>query len=114
MQVPYHSTHAQYGPIRLVLIRFPFNIVPESKLFMFSATKDSSPCNSTLMNLLIARDRLPLGVWSERKAVLLDCSAGATEQEGDQSGLRLSRLGLIDEAYTVRSPSCSVDPSACS
>ena len=45
------------------------------------ATEDSSPCNSTPMNLLSARDRLHL----ER-----DCSAGAKEnrKEGDQSGPR--------------------------
>ena len=35
-----------------------------------------------------------------RKAVRVDCGKGA-------------RLGLIDEAYIVRSLSCSVDPSAC-
>ena len=57
---------------------------------MFCATKDSSPCNSTLMNLLSARDRLPLVVWSERKGLLLDCSTGTKEnrKEGGQSGPR--------------------------
>ena len=66
------------------------------------------------MNLLIVRDRLPLGVWSERKGLPLDCSAGAKEnrKEGGQSGPRYGRLGLIHEAYTVKSLSCSVDPSA--
>ena len=54
-------------------------------------------CNSTPMNVLSGRDRLRL----ER-----DCSAGAKKnnrKEGDQSGPREGRLGLIDEAYTVRS-----------
>ena len=59
--------------------------------------EDSSPCNSTPMNVLSGRDRLRL----ER-----DCSAGAKKnnrKEGDQSGPREGRLGLIDEAYMVRS-----------
>ena len=34
------------------------------------------------------------------------------QQEGDQSGPREGRLGLIDEAYMVRSLSHSEDPSA--
>ena len=63
------------------------------------------------MNLLSARDRLH---WSERKRLLLDCSTGAKEnrKEGGQSGPGYGRLGLIDEAYTVKSLSHSVDPSA--
>ena len=37
--------------------------------------QDSSPCNSTPMNLLSARDRLSL---QREKGLLLDCSAGVT------------------------------------
>ena len=39
-----------------------------------------------------------------RKGLLLDCSAKDNRKEG--------RLGLTDEAYTVRSLSCLVDPLA--
>ena len=63
-------------------------------------------CDSTPMNVLSGRDRLRLD---------RDCSAGAKKnnsKEGDQSGPREGRLGLIDEAYTVRSLSYSEDPSA--
>ena len=58
------------------------------------------------MNLLSARDRLCLEQ---------DCSAGAkgNRKEGIQNIPRLDRLGsVIDDAYTVRSLSHSVDPSA--
>ena len=58
-------------------------------------------------------------VWEtdcKKKGLLLDCSVNAKENrsEGDQSRtkIRQARLGLINDTYTVRSLSHSVDPLA--
>ena len=91
-------------------VRVYFKFVHMLKLFIvrWMVTEDSSPCNSMPMNLLSARNRLRL----ER-----DCSTGTkgNRKEGDESEPmqgRLGNLGLIDDAYTVRSQLHSVDPSA--
>ena len=65
-----------------VHIHIHFKVAHVLKLFNVlcdGSTEDSSPCNSTPMNLLSARDRLHL----ER-----DCRANAkgNRKEGDQSG----------------------------
>ena len=74
---------------------------------MFCATKGSSPCNSTLMNLS-AQDRLRLE--GEERATARLHRQCQREQEGRQSErTEEGRLGLIDEAYMVRSLSLSVD-----
>ena len=73
---------------------------------LLNTMEDSSPCNSTLMNLQSAIDRLR----RER-----DYSADAkTEQEGRRSERTKVRQARLDRrsTYTVRSLSHSVDPSA--
>ena len=70
---------------------------------LLNTTEDSSPCNSTPMNLQSVRDRLDC-VGSETAAP----TRKENGKEGDQSGPRLDRLST----YTVRSLSHSVDPSA--
>ena len=66
------------------------------------------------MHLLSTRDRLHLE-RGERATARLQHQR-QREQEGRQLAVRadrgIGRLGLIDEAYTMRSLSCSVDPSA--
>ena len=78
----------------------------------FCVTKDSLPCNSTLINILSARDRLPLKREERVTAILQRWRQ--REQEGRRSERTEVRetIGLIDKVCTVRSLSCSVDPSA--
>ena len=70
---------------------------------LLNAMENSSlcTCNSTAMNLQSVRDRLRLE-W--------DCSAGAKEK-GERRWSEWTEVGLIDDAYTVRSLSQYVDSS---
>jgi len=61
---------------------------------MFCATKDSSPCNSTLMNVLSARDRLRLE--REERATARLHRQCQREQEGRQSERTKVRQARLD------------------
>ena len=60
------------------------------ELKLFCATKDSSPCTSTLKNLLSVRDRLHLE--QEEKATAILQHRRQREQKGKQSEVRQARL----------------------
>ena len=94
------------------------------KLLMFCATKGSSPCNSTLINLLSTRDRLRLE-REERAIARLQCRCQREGRRSERTEVRQARLdrrsgdgeesvvfsGSISVELDSEGPSCQLVPN---